>query len=264
MLPTYTQTGYHVARDLIDPDLFDRLSREGALICRGDRGVIPGLTPEMRSLTDEETFRRILAIHFPHHLSALYTDFLGHPAIVDILTHLIGPHVKCMQSILFIKPPGMPGQAWHQDEIPIPTQDRSLTGVWVALDDATIENGCLWVIPGSHGPGRLYERQPHNDPRYDGTPQAAGVPYTEEDAIPVEIEKGSVLFFNGYLLHRSLPNRTTNQWRRTLVMHYMSAESILTWGGMKDYRDVVLVAGQDPYAHKGITHYYRPYLRLPR
>ena len=90
------------------------------------------------------------------------------------------------------------------------------------------------------------------------------MPYAEDDAVPVEIEKGSVLFFNGYLLHRSLPNVTADQWRRTLVMHYMSAESVLTWSGMQDYRDVVLVAGKGPYAHKGITRHYRPYLRRPR
>lgn len=48
-----------------------------------------------------------------------------------------------MQTMLFVKPPGFPGQAWHQDENFIPTRDRSLCGGWIALDDATIENGCL-------------------------------------------------------------------------------------------------------------------------
>jgi phytanoyl-CoA hydroxylase len=61
----------------------------------------------------------------------------GHPAIVDVLTAVIGPNVKCMQSMLFIKAAGKPGQAWHQDEYFIPTRDRSLTGGWIALDDAT-------------------------------------------------------------------------------------------------------------------------------
>jgi hypothetical protein len=45
---------------------------------------------------------------------------------------------------------GKPGQAWHQDETFIPTPDASLCGVWIALDDATVDNGCLWVQPGSH------------------------------------------------------------------------------------------------------------------
>ena len=63
---------------------------------------------------------------------------------------MIGPNVKAMQSMLFIKAEGKPGQAWHQDEYYIPTRDRSLTAAWIALDDATVENGCLWVLPGSH------------------------------------------------------------------------------------------------------------------
>jgi hypothetical protein len=53
---------------------------------------------------------------------------LAHPVIVDVLTKIISPNVKCMQSMLFIKAAGKPGQAWHQDEDFIPTRDRSLTG----------------------------------------------------------------------------------------------------------------------------------------
>jgi ectoine hydroxylase-related dioxygenase (phytanoyl-CoA dioxygenase family) len=57
--------------------------------------------------------------------------------------------------MLFIKSEGKPGQAWHQDELFIPTRDRSLAAAWIALDDATVENGCLWVLPGSHARGVL-------------------------------------------------------------------------------------------------------------
>jgi ectoine hydroxylase-related dioxygenase (phytanoyl-CoA dioxygenase family) len=56
---------------------------------------------------------------------------------VKVLTDIIGPNVKMMQSMLFIKASGQPGQAWHQDEAHIPTRDRSLTAAWLALDDAT-------------------------------------------------------------------------------------------------------------------------------
>jgi ectoine hydroxylase-related dioxygenase (phytanoyl-CoA dioxygenase family) len=54
----------------------------------------------------------------------------------------------------------------HQDEANIPTRDRSLTAVWIALDDATLENGCLWVIPGSHRSGVLHLVREQNDPRF--------------------------------------------------------------------------------------------------
>ncbi|MEP7293092.1 MAG: phytanoyl-CoA dioxygenase family protein, partial [Chloroflexota bacterium] len=171
----------------------------------------------------------------------------------------IGANVKCMQSMLFIKAAGKPGQAWHQDEDFIPTCDRTLTGGWIALDDATIDNGCLWVLPGSHKRGILWEMKRQDDPRFDCTDESVDFPYRDEDAIPVEVPAGSIVFFNGYLLHRSLPNTQTTGYRRVLVNHYMSAESLLPWDApndgrqvaVTDYRDVVIVAGKDPYAYKG-------------
>jgi hypothetical protein len=73
------------------------------------------------------------------------------------------------------------------------------------------------------------------------------------------VKAGSIVFFNGYLLHRSLPNRAQSGYRRVLVNHYMSAESLLPWHppqpgeamGTLDFRDIVMVAGIDPYAFKG-------------
>jgi ectoine hydroxylase-related dioxygenase (phytanoyl-CoA dioxygenase family) len=183
---------------------------------------------------------------------------LAVPTIVEVLREIVGPNVKCMQSMLFVKATGKPGQAWHQDEDFIPTRDRSLTGAWIAMDDATVENGCLWVIPGAHRPGVLWPLEVQEDPRFDCADEATGFPYRDEDAIPVEVTAGSVVFFNGYLLHRSFPNRASSGYRRALVNHYMRAESLLPWGPIggpaatADYRDIVMVAGKDPYGWKGI------------
>jgi ectoine hydroxylase-related dioxygenase (phytanoyl-CoA dioxygenase family) len=170
--------------------------------------------------------------------------------------------------MLFIKASGKPGQAWHQDEDYIPTRDRSLIGAWIALDDATIENGCLWIIPGSHKPGVLWKQEWHADRRFDCALEAKNFPYTEADEAPVEVKKGSVVFFNGYTLHRSLPNRAQAGFRRALVNHYMSAQSLLPWRhrektsmAMQDYRDIVMVAGTDPYAYKGTEDLARPSVR---
>lgn len=88
--------------------------------------------------------------------------------------------------------------------------------------------------------------------------------------MPVEVKAGSIVFFNGYLLHRSLPNRAKSGYRRVLVNHCMSAESLLPWHppqpgegmGILDNRDIVMVAGKDPYAYKGTirrnTTFVRP------
>ena len=101
-------------------------------------------------LSDEDLLRRYICIHHPHKVSGTARAALAVPRIVEALVRVEGPNVKAMQSILYIKSEGKPGQAWHRDECFIPTRDRSLTAVWIALDDATVENGCLWVLPGSH------------------------------------------------------------------------------------------------------------------
>jgi ectoine hydroxylase-related dioxygenase (phytanoyl-CoA dioxygenase family) len=193
--------------------------------------------------------------------------FCLHPAIAGVLSRIAGAHlahwdgaVKCMQSMLFVKGPGKPGQAWHQDEMYIPTRDRSLCGAWIAMDDATIANGCLWVVPGSHRDGYLFPRgKPADLDEYDGSDQCHG--FDEARAVPVQVPAGSVVFFNGYLLHKSLRNRTQG-YRRVLVNHYMNAWSLLPWGNAEvggkhsnvaqaDCRTIMPVAGTDPYAWKG-------------
>lgn len=266
----YHENGFLVIDGALSEAQVDALNAEAAQICRGERGDIRGVAAAAPDESDIDVMRRYLCIHFPHKISATMYDTLAHPAIVNVLTTVIGPNVKSMQSMLFIKASGKPGQAWHQDEFFIPTRDRSLAGAWIALDDATVENGCLWVIPGSHRHGIIWPQRKHDDRRFDCTGEAMYYPYTDDDAVPVEVRKGSIVFFNGYLLHRSLPNYAADGFRRSLVNHYMSAESLLPWHGFDsgqpiataDYRDIVLVAGRDPHAWKGIedraTAHVRP------
>jgi ectoine hydroxylase-related dioxygenase (phytanoyl-CoA dioxygenase family) len=191
---------------------------------------------------------------------------MAHPRLVEVLTAIIGPDVKSMQTMLFVKAAGQPGQAWHQDEHFIPTRDRSLTGAWIALDDATIENGCMWMHPGSQAPGVLYPMRPHGEARFDSADEAYGYPFEREGGLAVELKAGGVAFFNGYVLHRSLPNLAPGGFRRALVTHYMSAQSLLPWDlpsprDRRDVRDIVMIAGEDPYAWRGLENLTRPYLR---
>lgn len=247
----YTRDGYTVVPDVLDPVLIRQIHDETVAICRG---------------MGSDEVRDYLCIHFPHKISPLMREVGAHPDVVKVLVDAIGPNVKMMQSMLFIKAEGKPGQAWHQDEAHIPTRDRSLTAAWLALDDATIDNGCLWVLPGSHRAGILYPVRDQDDPRFDCTKEAHG--FHDEDAVPVEVPAGTAVIFNGYLLHRSLENRS-NGLRRALVNHYMSAESLLPWFrpaedepmALLDHRDVVMVAGADPYAYKGTTDVMRPHVR---
>jgi phytanoyl-CoA hydroxylase len=261
----YGQDGYCVAPAALTPAEVGALLDEAMRLCREEAAKLTGGDVAVGAPDD---MGRFLAIHFPHKLSPLMRETLAHPRIVEVLTRAIGPNVKCMQSMLFIKHAGKPGQAWHQDEDFIPTRDRSLGAAWIALDDATVDNGCLWVIPGSQRPGILWPLRQHQNPEYDFAPESFDFPYSDRDAIPVEAPAGSIVFFHGYLLHKSLKNRRAAGFRRALVNHYMSAESLLPWWSARspfpptqDNRDIVMVAGTDPYTWKGIEDLNRPYVR---
>ncbi len=262
---SYVNDGFLTVEGLVSPEELDELKRDTLKIARGGYPCetfepLPETTPE------SEVLKSILCIHQPHYVSPVMEKYVKHPKICGVLSQTIAAHlpfwdgsVKCMQSMLFVKPPGFQGQAWHQDEIYIPTRDRSLAGAWIAIDDATIENGCLWVVPGSHRNGYLYPMRQHNNPdEFDMSGESHG--FDESQEVPVEVKAGTVVFFNGYLLHRSRKNRS-DIYRRVLVNHYMNAWSLLPWAAYDkereqaaaaaDKRVVTPVAGIDPYAWKG-------------
>jgi len=258
----FVNDGFLVVPDLITPQEIEELKADTVAIARGKYpNESIASAPEAQS--DAELLQSILCIHQPHYISPVMGEYVRHPKICGVLSQIVAAHlahwdgsVKCMQSMLFVKPPSFQGQAWHQDEIYIPTRDRSLCGAWIAMDDATIENGCLWVIPGSHRSGYLYPQHAHNNPdEFDVSAESYGFDDTNE--IPVEVKSGAVVFFNGHLLHRSRKNRS-DIYRRVLVNHYMNAWSLLPWqlrqgetGATSDFRSIIPVAGADPYAWKG-------------
>jgi phytanoyl-CoA hydroxylase len=226
---------------------------------------VEGMLPVETNESDADVLKKYVAIHFPHKISPVINNYLSHQKIVAVLTSVISPKVKCMQSMLFVKGPGKAGQAWHQDEFYIPTRDRSLTGAWIAIDDASVENGCLWIIPGR--PKYMMRRVDNSCNEYADVDTIDVSEYGADGPIPVEVEKGSVVFFDGYTLHSSKRNKTIDSFRTALVNHYMSAESMLPWdqdgklAPTEDLRDIVMVAGEDPYAWKGTVDANKPYLR---
>lgn len=268
----YRRDGFAVLRNALSAEEIAAVNQEAVRFCRGELGAIRNAGDIDPGLSDAELMKKFLCIHYPHKVSDVMRDVLHAPRVIEAMTGVIGPNVKAMQSMLFIKSEGKPGQAWHQDEHFIPTRDRSLTAVWIALDDATVENGCLWVLPGSHKRGVLYPDRETNDVRFDCTSEAYGFPYSDDQAVPVEIPAGTAIVFNGYLLHRSLENSGAHGYRRAVANHYMSAESLLPWqripegeaAATHDFRDIVMVAGEDPYAYKGTVDITSPLVRPDR
>jgi ectoine hydroxylase-related dioxygenase (phytanoyl-CoA dioxygenase family) len=254
-IQSYMEQGYLIVSGVISRDEIGELLADTLKLLRGGYEC-PVLAPLSESMSDEAVMRSFLGIMQPHYISPVMLTYVKHSRICGMLSQLIAAHVpywdgsvKCMQSMIFTKPPDYPGQAWHQDELYIPTRDRSLAGAWIALDDATVENGCLYVISQSHRMGYLYPQEPHDRPgEWDFAPLSYG--FDDSGAMPVEVKAGDVIFFHGYILHCSYKNRS-QMYRRAMVNHYCNAWSLLPWRGKADDRCIVPVAGIDPYAWKG-------------
>lgn len=267
----YRARGYLVVERLFDRDTVAALVDEGTQLVRGARGPVDRLEPAAPSDPDEAVLARYMVCPMAHKASPLYRRTMADARLVEVLRKLIGPNVKGVHSQLYLKHAGAPGSAWHQDEMFLPTRDRSLLTAWIALDPATVENGCLRFLPGSHRSGVLWPLRRHNDPELDRAEEAHGFPDPVDAAVTIELAPGSVVFFNGYLLHGSYPNRSAGGFRRSLLFVYASAETPMAWhptdvtqaSALSDYRDIVLVAGEDPYAWKGTPDIGRAYVRKP-
>ena len=253
---SYREDGYVVITGAMAESDLAEINTELKRISRGDyeSDVIEAVACD---LDDENLLGRHMYIGMPHVLSDAINHFVKHLSLLRILDHIVGEFVpfwdggyRCVQTMFVNKDPNGKGSPWHQDEHPIPTRDRSLTGVWIPTCDVDEGNGCLWVIPQTHKTGIIYDRHDHDDPKVDFHPEARG--FDDSNACPVPMRAGSVLFFSGYLLHSSKPNLSA-ACRPVLTLHYTSATTWLTWRGEKNYRGIVPIRGEDPYASEGYT-----------
>jgi ectoine hydroxylase-related dioxygenase (phytanoyl-CoA dioxygenase family) len=182
-----------------------------------------------------------------HRKLPIHERYLLHPRILDVVQALIGPDVLALQTMLFLKPPGSPGQGYHQDSYHIITQPDTLIGAWMALDRADEENGCLWITPGSqhepiypdvdedagHGGDReladMHAVAGADDPdeRRNGL-AAVAAKYAGREVAAV-LDPGDAVFFGGHVLHRSHSNRSQTRSRRAFVAHYCNARSYVPW-----------------------------------
>lgn len=145
-----------------------------------------------------------------------------HPDIVAFLEKLMGEKPKLIQDMALLKPPQGGGEKpWHQDmAYGVLTYDKPVVGVWIALDEAGVDNGCMQVIPRSHMDGGI----PHYAVR-DWQICDTNVPVERNVIVP--LKPGGMLFFHGQLVHGTAYNFSDKK-RRALQFHYApeSAERV--------------------------------------
>jgi phytanoyl-CoA hydroxylase len=146
--------------------------------------------------------------HALHDLDPVFDRFSRGPQLASLARDLGLFDALVWQSMYIFKQPGIGGEVrWHQDATFFDTTPISVTTFWFALEDATIDNGCLWVEPGGHR-GPLRERfVRHGDDirmeKLDDTPWPG-----DSVAVPLEAKAGSLVCFHGLLPHYSAPNRS--------------------------------------------------------
>jgi phytanoyl-CoA hydroxylase len=166
--------------------------------------------------------RQLRAMH-PHRHSERAKSWGLQPRVLAVLEALLGKPALMAQTMYYFKPPGAKGQGMHQDNFYLLAAPATCIAAWTAIDTADQENGCLWVVPGSH-------RHDIHCPKAEA--EAVWLNYGDShinpfprDAkpIPVTVPRGATMFFGGQLIHGSGPNRTPDRSRRTFIGHYVDA-----------------------------------------
>ena len=248
----FRQQGFLVVRDLVAPEDIAELRQHTEDLMQGrlpeqtsaNGSAKPALDAPPPNLPPHEKAQFFLRIHMLHRILQLHERYMLHPRVLDVLECLIGPDVLALQTMLFLKPPGKPGQGWHQDTFYIPTHPDTLCGAWIAIDDCDELNGAMWMAAGS-GSEPVY---PDTDGTFFGNKNLSEIKYVKgvsdvddsknglsaiADRYPqllVPAKAGDVVFFNGHILHRSKSNYSADRFRRSFVSHYCNARSFTQWG----------------------------------
>lgn len=147
----------------------------------------------------------------------LFRQLIENELIASQLQPLLGPDLRLYRATALMKPPAVgSAKGLHQDAPYWPIEPMSMWSCWVALDDATLGNGCLVVLPGSHLGGPL----PHHETQDDFVIDEGTV--DESTLVPVPVPRGSALCFHSLLVHGSAAN-TSEVPRRAVTISYMGA-----------------------------------------
>jgi len=146
--------------------------------------------------------------HAMHDLDPVFSAFSRGQALATVAQQLGLQQPEIWQSMYIFKQPGIGGEVrWHQDATYFETDPVSVTTFWFALEDATLENGCLWAEPGGHrSPMRERFVREGDQVRVE---KLSDLPWPDDStAVPLEVKAGSLVCFHGLLPHYSAPNRS--------------------------------------------------------
>jgi phytanoyl-CoA hydroxylase len=251
-LKAYDRDGFLVLEDFVDPQACDRIrSRAAELVHEFDpQGIVSIFSTHEQTRTSDEYFlesgdkirfffeenafhsdgtlrqskeRSINKIgHALHDLDSVFDQFSRTPEIKQLISDLGIDDPLLLQSMYIFKQPRIGGEVTcHQDATFLFTEPLRMVGLWFALEDATVENGCLWAIPGGHKLGlkSRFMRAEGGGTRFEAIDDT---PWPEEKLQPLEVKKGTVIVLHGLLPHLSKQNQSSRS-RHAYTLHVIDA-----------------------------------------
>ena len=156
--------------------------------------------------------------HAMHDLDPVFDAFSRQQKVADVARSIGFEAPVLLQSMMIFKPPRIGGEvSWHQDSTFLYTEPESCVGFWFALEDATVDNGCMRFMPGAHKMG-LKQRHFRDDSGKLTFETLDEAPWPDGLEAPAEAQTGALVIFDGRTPHFSGPNRS-NHSRHAFTLH---------------------------------------------
>lgn len=157
--------------------------------------------------------------HAMHDLDPVFKEFSHSNRLAAVAQSIGMKQEKLLQSMYIFKQPRIGGEVTsHVDHSFLWTEPQSVIGFWFAIDDATLENGCMWALPGGHRLPVKYRDRLTADRKSTYNEVFDTTPYPTEGLVPLEAARGTLILLNGTLPHRSGPN-TSDKPRHAYTLH---------------------------------------------
>lgn len=160
--------------------------------------------------------------HALHDLDPVFSRFSRTPELATVARDIGFEQPVLMQSMYIFKQPRIGGEVvLHQDATFLYTEPQSVVGLWFAVEDATIENGCLWAMPGGHEAGlkKRFSRVAGGGTEFQELDET---PFPDIELVPLEVPAGTLVVLHGFLPHYSGPNRSGKS-RHAYAVHLVEA-----------------------------------------
>ncbi|MBT7335489.1 MAG: phytanoyl-CoA dioxygenase family protein [Gammaproteobacteria bacterium] len=213
----WNQAGYFLLQDVFSAAELDAVTAEIDPMEQKTNAFLKTVEDKYQYIAraDEVTF----ALHMVEK-STVARAFAKHPVFADLCLDLLGPDCRLYWDQAVYKKAFCPEEfPWHQDNGYTFVTPQDYLTCWVPLVDATLNNGCPWVVPGVHRQGTLSHWK---------TPLGWQCIQDHDAAVPIEAKAGDVVVFSSLTPHRTGPN-TTSEDRKSYILQY-GHDGAQAWG----------------------------------